>query len=138
MSQNSEIEINPSVLKERSETYSSLTDVNGADVFTDGYGKLVEEYQQREQQRYSGTAKAVFAEKTEAEPNAEEAVRNQLFMESDAQVIQTVPQGSSKIDTRVLPFIGILFVISILLMVHYFKNRKGKWEKDVNNTYSYE
>ena len=43
MTDNSKIEINPSVLQNRSQTYQSLTDVNGADVFTDDYEEKVKE-----------------------------------------------------------------------------------------------
>ena len=44
MTDNSKIEINPSVLQNRSQTYQSLTDVNGADVFTDDYEEKVKDY----------------------------------------------------------------------------------------------
>lgn len=138
MSQNSEIEINPSVLEERSETYTSLTDVNGADVFTDRYGEKVAEYQKQKQARYGSAAEAVFKEVMRLEPDAEEAVRGQLFMEASGQVIQNSPPSSRVKDTMLLPFIGILMVISAVLLLHYLKNRRGKWEKDANNTYSYE
>lgn len=138
MSQNSDIEINPSVLEERSETYTSLTDVNGADVFTDRYGEKVAEYQQQKQESYDSAAEAVFKEMMRLEPDEEEAVRGQLFMETSGQVMQNSPSSSKAGDTVLLPFIGILMVISTVLLLHYLKNRRGKWEKDVNNTYSYE
>lgn len=138
MSQNSDIEINPSVLEERSETYTSLTDVNGADVFTDRYGEKVAEYQQQKQESYDSAAEAVFKEMMRLEPDEEEAVRGQLFMETSGQVMQNSLSSSKAGDTVLLPFIGILMVISTVLLLHYLKNRRGKWEKDVNNTYSYE
>ena len=64
MTDNSKIEINPSVLQNRSQTYQSLTDVNGADVFTDDYEEKVKDYQQKEQRSYEDTKEQVFIKKS--------------------------------------------------------------------------
>lgn len=80
MTDNSKIEIDPSVLQNRSQTYQSLTDVNGADVFTDDYEEKVKDYQQKEQRSYEDTKEQVFIKKMDENAGKEEAVKEQLFL----------------------------------------------------------
>ena len=75
MTDNSKIEINPSVLQNRSQTYQSLTDVNGADVFTDDYEEKVKDYQQKEQRSYEDTKEQVFIKKMDENAGKEERNR---------------------------------------------------------------
>ncbi len=83
MTDNSKIEINPSVLQNRSQTYQSLTDVNGADVFTDDYEEKVKDYQQKEQRSYEDTKEQVFIKKMDENAGKEEAVKEQLFLTAE-------------------------------------------------------
>ena len=55
MSQQSDIRIDPSVLTNRTEAFSSLTDVNGTAVFTNHYEEQIEQYQQKEEASRSGS-----------------------------------------------------------------------------------
>ena len=125
MTDNSKIEINPSVLQNRSQTYQSLTDVNGADVFTDDYEEKVKDYQQKEQRSYEDTKEQVFIKKMDENAGKEEAVKEQLFLTTGSQQLQQ-------------PACGILLAVGILLLLQYRKRRQGRWKKNVAHTYNYE
>ena len=103
MTDNSKIEINPSVLQNRSQTYQSLTDVNGADVFTDDYEEKVKDYQQKEQRSYEDTKEQVFIKKMDENAGKEEAVKEQLFLATaTAAAAGSIPYSSLRIIGCVL------------------------------------
>lgn len=98
MTDNSKIEINPSVLQNRSQTYQSLTDVNGADVFTDDYEEKVKDYQQKEQRSYEDTKEQVFIKKMDENAGKEEAVKEQLFLTTGSQQLQQQAEVTASLD----------------------------------------
>lgn len=141
MTDNSKIEINPSVLQNRSQTYQSLTDVNGADVFTDDYEEKVKDYQQKEQRSYEDTKEQVFIKKMDENAGKEEAVKEQLFLTTGSQQLQQQQQQAevtASLDAYWIPACGILLAVGILLLLQYRKRRQGRWKKNVAHTYNYE
>lgn len=137
MTDNSKIEINPSVLQNRSQTYQSLTDVNGADVFTDDYEEKVRDYQQKEQRSYEDTKEQVFIKKMDENAGKEEAVKEQLFLTTGSQQLQQA-EVTASLDAYWIPACGILLAVGILLLLQYRKRRQGRWKKNVAHTYNYE
>lgn len=139
MTDNSKIEINPSVLQNRSQTYQSLTDVNGADVFTDDYEEKVKDYQQKEQRSYEDTKEQVFIKKMDENAGKEEAVKEQLFLTTGSQQLQQQQaEVTASLDVYWIPACGILLAVGILLLLQYRKRRQGRWKKNVAHTYNYE
>lgn len=136
MSEN--ITIDPSVLENRSETYSSLTDANGVDVFTDKYGEQVEAYRQQEEEQYHSLEEDIFIEEMQYVKSRETEVRSRLFLTATTQPQQSSQKESAEGDRLLFPVIGILVILMTAWMLHYFKKRKGRWKKDVADTYSYE
>lgn len=138
MSQNSNIKIDPSVLQNRSVTYSSLTDVNGADLFTDKYEQKVEAYDVQREEAYSSAAEHIFVLQMQEYADLEERVKMQLFTEDSGQIIRETSGRNDGNERVALPVIAILLLMGILAILRYLKNRKGKWEKDVDHAYDYE
>lgn len=138
MSQQSDIRIDPSVLTNRTEAFSSLTDVNGTAVFTNHYEEQIEQYQQKEEASYEHTGQAVFVQSMGEDTSQETQIKQALFTGTGSQIIQQGTQAGHSGDTLLLPVTGLLLVIGVLLIIKYIQRRKGKWEKDVNNTYDYE
>lgn len=138
MTDNSKIEINPSVLQNRSQTYQSLTDVNGADVFTDDYEERVKDCQQKEQRCYEDTKEQVFIKKMDENAGKEEAVKEQLFLTTGSQQLQQQAEVTASLDVYWIPACGILLAVGILLLLQYRKRRQGRWKKNVAHTYNYE
>lgn len=136
MSEN--ITIDPSVLENRSETYSSLTDTNGVDVFTDKYGEQVEAYRQQQEEQYHALGEDIFIEEMQYVKSRETEVRDRLFLNTATQLQQSSQKESAAGDRLLFPGIGILVILMAAWMLHYFKKRKGRWKKDVADTYSYE
>lgn len=136
MSEN--ITIDPSVLENRSETYSSLTDANGVDVFTDKYGEQVEAYRQQQEEQYHSLEEDIFIEEMQYVKSRETEVRSRLFLTATTQPQQSSQKESAEGDRLLFPVIGILVILMTAWMLHYFKKRKGRWKKDVADTYSYE
>lgn len=138
MSQNSNIKIDPSVLENRSVTYSSLTDVNGADLFTDKYEQKVEAYVARQEKSYSDTQERIFIRQIQEHASQEDRVKAQLFTGDSGQVIREASGRNNGNERIAIPVMGILLLIGIIVILRYLKNRKGKWERDVDHAYDYE
>lgn len=129
MTDNSKIEIDPSVLQNRSQTYQSLTDVNGADVFTDDYEEKVKDYQQKEQRSYEDTKEQVFIKKMDENAGKEEAVKEQLFLTTGSQQLQQQAEVTSSLDAYWIPACGILLAVGILLLLPISEEKTGKVEE---------
>lgn len=138
MPQNSNIKIDPAVLQNRSVTYSSLTDVNGADLFTDKYEQKVEAYAVQQEEAYNDAEDSIFIQQIQEHAGLEERVKAQLFAEDSGQIIREASGRNDGNDRIAFPVVGILLLIGIIAILHYLKNRKGKWEKDVDHAYDYE
>lgn len=129
MTDNSKIEINPSVLQNRSQTYQSLTDVNGADVFTDDYEEKVKDYQQKEQRSYEDTKEQVFIKKMDENAGKEEAVKEQLFLTTGSQQLQQQAEVTASLDVYWIPACGILLAVGILLLEKIAQKMQPLMEK---------
>lgn len=138
MSQNSNIKIDPSVLQNRSVTYSSLTDVNGADLFTDKYEQKVEAHTVQQEKSYNDAAERIFIRQIQEHTGLEDHVKAQLFTGDSGQIIREGSGRDGGNESIAFPVVGILLLIGIIAIFGYLKNRKGKWEKNVNHAYDYE
>lgn len=136
MAETTEIEIDPSVLQERSDAYSSLTDINGADVFTDVYEEKVRQYGLKKQQIYSSVQEKVFVVNSDDTADIYEQVKEVMFMDEKSQILKDERTENSNEIGLAIPIIGVIFIIVILLLVRYVNKRKEKREKRNVDTYA--
>jgi hypothetical protein len=138
METNTEITIDPSVLKERTASYSSLTDINGADVFTDSFQGKAAQFKEQKNLPYTTVQEKVFIKSLENSTDVYEQVRNSMFTSSEINVVKDNSAKAPNGMGFAIPIIGIAFVIVIIIMIRYVDERRRKWKNHDVNTYAYE
>ena len=83
---NSNIEFDTSVLQEKNETYSSLTDTYGIDLFTDQYEEKIEKVHLKEYDAYQKIEKKLFETDLESGKDEYERIQDQLFLYTGSEV----------------------------------------------------
>ncbi|MEF9917386.1 MAG: hypothetical protein RR678_10635 [Lachnospiraceae bacterium] len=134
----SDIEINPSVLQERTDTYSSLTDINGANVFTDAYEEKVQNIEKETKLTYDTVQSKVFVEDVAASSNTFDQVKTQLFTNTGTQVVKEDAASDTSDMGIVIPIIGITLIVTTILLSQYVGKRRRKWRNDETDDYVYE
>lgn len=133
-----DITIDASVLKERNNTYSSLTDINDANVFTDSYEEKMDQIKGQENELYLKEEESIFIKEINKGQDTYEQEKKEMFHESSTQILREVTTNTTSGVELIIPLIGIAFVVMILLLTKYMKNRKRKWEKNDVDNYTYE
>lgn len=132
------INIDPSVLQERTDTYSSLTDINGANVFTDAYEQRVQQYEQNSQKIYNTAQQSIFVAEMTDRGDIYDRIESELFTGTQTQVVkETVISGSDDL-TMAIPIIGIAVVVTLILLVRYTEKRRRRWTSNEADDYAYE
>lgn len=124
------IELHPEIVRQRQDTYSSLTDLYGVDVFSDEFNDSVEtiENQQKESEQQLG--KAIFVEEVSVVEDSDTQLLSQLFTTQEEMVLSQNYAGS---DTGVsvmdvsLVLIGVLAVAALYLFL--FSDKKARRNK---------
>lgn len=130
MAANSELEFNTEILKQKNESYSSLTDLNGVALFTDDYETLIEKKQQEDSQKNSEIEKKLFVTEMRQE-GADDEVINTLFLNTSQEVVKVNTTPAEQDLSLVFPAIGIVFCVFLLFMVQYYKKRRRKSEEKI-------
>ena len=132
------IVIDPSVIKERSNTYSSLTDINGADVFTNSYKARVEKMEKEQKETDKEFGDAVFVKAPNEEIDIEQQVKEQIFTGTTTQVQKEMVINDTSGNELIIPIAGIIFVVIFVIAIWYIdKRKKERGKYDVDN-YNYE
>lgn len=135
---NSDVKLDTTVLHEKNETYSSLTDTYGIDLFTNQYEEKVYQVNLKENKIYQEMEKKLFETDIESGKDEYEKVQDQLFLNIGTEVKK---EEIKKIDTNLGVNIGITGILLILFFFVFFlifdKRRKRRREDAVNN-YTYE
>ncbi len=135
MAKSTDIKIDPSVLDERNETYSSLTDVNGAEVFTDTYEKKVKEYEQKEKQAYQAVQKDVFVQEIYPESDVYTNIKASMFRDTTIQMEKESTSHSQSQSGLEIPITIVISLTAILFILRYMKRRKEKRKQKNVDTY---
>ena len=126
----SALELNPELAKQRQNTYSSLTDLHGIDIFSDEFGKQVEEieanYKKQEQQ-----LKHVFFVHENQNSNVVDVwLRSQLFGEKEELIL--TQEYVNKEASLSLIDIGIITIVVLAVAALYlfiFNDKKARRKK---------
>ncbi len=126
----SAIELHPEMVKQRQDTYSSLTDLYGVDVFSDVFQESMDDvYEQIEEDR-QWLETMVFVKKATVMENYDTYIREQLFTTQEETVLSQNYMGNdmgvSLMDVS-LVLIGILAVTALYLFL--FSDKKARRNK---------
>lgn|GEM_PF-1092100 len=122
--EDTDLKFDTSVLENRGETYSSLTDIHDIPLFTTAFAEKVEEVQEQNQKKQRDLNLKIFVEDSQSGVGNDE-VKAMLFYETTGKVIKKEQEG--QIDSTIIPFlwIGIAGCLFAVLLCGYC-NRKNK------------
>lgn len=135
MENQNDINFDPTVLEDRSTTYSSLTDINGANVFSTEFQNKVKDYKEQTNQAYQTLHKGLFIKQMNVNSNIYEEVKNEMFHSREIKIIKNTNKNDSNGLGLAIPILGITFVMVILIMIRYVEKRRRKWVSHEVDTY---
>lgn len=115
----SDIKIDPDVLENQTEVYSSLSDVNHIPVFTDGYGENIAQKKKMALENESKLQRAIFQGEISITQSTDDIV-NEMFLADNYTVIKQDSQNdisNSKITYICLSIFVLLFLVFLALYV---------------------
>lgn len=124
----SDVNVDPSVLNERSESYSSLTDIYGVEVFTDEFTETAEHYQQEQLEKYRKVEEEIFLQFSNTKTDPYSLVKANLFMDDNRIVKEVPPEGKSEVIAAI-PVTIVICIITFLLLLQYIEKRRRKWKE---------
>lgn len=135
---NSDINFDTSVLQEKNETYSSLTDTYGIDLFTDQYEEKIQEVHLKEYDAYQKIEKKLFETDLESGKNEYEKIQNQLFLYTSSEVKKEEIKRTDNTLGVNIAITGIMVILFFFVFFLIFDKKRKRRREDAINTYTYE
>lgn len=135
---NSNIEFDTSVLQEKNETYSSLTDTYGIDLFTDQYEEKIQEVQLKEYDAYQEIEKKLFETDLENEKDEYEKIQDQLFLYTGSEVKKEEIKRTDNTLGVNIAITGIMVILFFFVFFLIFDKKRKRRREDAINNYTYE
>lgn len=125
----SDLELYPETVKDRQDTYSSLTDLAGIDIFTDEFREILKQVKEKRVKYEQSIKEGAFVEELLREQSRDSALTAQLFMNKEETVLRHDYQENSKgwsfMDIG-LVLICVLAVSALYLFFFHDKKRRHK------------
>lgn len=127
----SDLGLDPSVFKDKSETYSSITDIYNIPIFTDEYKENIEKKQENEKVIKDSISKKLFSsEKVKRDSSYEENKKieeYQLFNKAKNEVyIEIKDELVNRISHLLLIALSVLLIIITFISTNKFYKNKSK------------
>lgn len=123
------LQLNPEIAKQRQDTYSSLTDLHGIDIFSDSFNDRAAEVEAERQTAEMQLKNYIFVEETE-DIDTDSWLLSQLFIEKEGLVLTQDYTGSKErlsiIDIGITAVV-VLAVAALYLFV--FNDKKARRKK---------
>ena len=135
---NRNIEFDTSVLQEKNETYSSLTDTYGIDLFTDQYEEKIEKVHLKEYDAYQKIEKKLFETDLESGKDEYERIQDQLFLYTGSEVKKEEIEKEDNALGVNIAITGIMLILFFFIFFLIFDKRRKRRREDAINNYTYE
>ncbi|PLT72051.1 hypothetical protein CDL26_10215 [Mediterraneibacter gnavus] len=135
---NSDINFDTSVLQEKNETYSSLTDTYGIDLFTDQYEEKIQEVHLKEYDAYQKIEKKLFETDLESVKNEYEKIQDQLFLYTSSEVKKEEIKRTDNTLGVNIAITGIMVILFFFVFFLIFDKKRRRRREDAVNNYTYE
>lgn len=124
-SENSDIELHPETVKQRQDTYSSLTDLEGINIFYDSFQEIVLSHQNAEDNKFKSIAQKVFIDEIVGENSEDMQITSKLFQKQDEIVLKHDYQKENE-KTLIIDISLILIAVLAVaaLYIFFFNNKK--------------
>ncbi len=132
------IRLDPSVLQEQGETYSSLTDTNQIPLFTNTFEELQKKKREEEAETLGEVKTALFQNKEDHGLTEYERIQNNLFINTETQLIkEEIEEKGSQAGTAIAS-VAILLILFFMVAFSWMEKRSKRRRKDAIDTYVYE
>lgn len=132
------IRLDPSVLHEQGETYSSLTDTNQIPLFTNTFEELQKKKQEADAETLEAVRTALFQSEKDYGLTEYERIQNALFMNTETQLKkEAIEEQGGQAGTAVASA-AILLIIFFMFAFSWMEKRRKRRRKDAIDTYVYE
>ena len=132
------IRLDPSVLQEQGETYSSLTDTNQIPLFTNTFEELQKKKREEEAETWGEVKTALFQNKEDHGLTEYERIQNNLFINTETQLIkEEIEEKGSQAGTAIAS-VAILLILFFMVAFSWMEKRSKRRRKDAIDTYVYE
>lgn len=125
----SDLEFDTSVLKDRGETYSSLTDMNEIEVFTRSFEKKIETVSEQEELYEVHIAEQPFTGVMAVDESGEQ-ILEVLFQGKQQSVIRGGEAESQNGKGIAFSAVGVMFALFLGIMLLYCRKRDQRIEKE--------
>lgn len=125
----SDLEFDTSVLKDRGETYSSLTDMNEIEVFTRSFEKRIETVREQENSYEVYLAEQPFTGVMAVDESGEQ-ILEVLFQDRQQSMIRGGEVEGQSRNGIIFSVVGVLFALFLGIMLLYCRKRNRKIEKE--------
>lgn len=123
--ENSDIELHPENVRQRQDTYSSLTDLEGINIFYDDFQETISKVKKIENKKLEEINQAVFVDEIIVENGSDVQITSNLFRKQEEMVLKhDYQEGNNKslaLDIS-LALIAVLAVAA--LYIFFFNERK--------------
>lgn len=132
------IRLDPSVLQEQGEIYSSLTDTNQIPLFTNTFEELQKKKWEEEAETLGEVKTALFQNKEDHGLTEYERIQNNLFINTETQLIkEEIEEKGSQAGTAIAS-VAILLILFFMVAFSWMEKRSKRRRKDAIDTYVYE
>lgn len=129
------LDLNTDDLKNKKEDYSSLTDINGINIFTDEAKKTIDEKNINEKEKWDETKNKLFTPNNQTKKN-EKNINDNLFKEP-VVFNKTFTNQQTKISfVWIIVCLTVVLGICVFVFTRRFYKRKGELENE-DNSYTY-
>lgn len=124
------VELHPEEAKHRQDTYSSLTDLSGIDVFSDKFQKTVSQVQEKINHEFEEMQKEIFMEEIIREQDADAEIKSFLFMEQkDQTLLHDYERNTNRWSVMDISLVFIAILAVSALYIFFFNDRKVRRKK---------
>ncbi len=122
-----EIELHPEEVKQRQDAYSSLTDLNGIDVFSTEFQNTVKKVIQGKDQKEKEKKEEIFVNKIMVQQDYDIQLSTQLFLNAEELVLShNYSENNAEWSLMDISLVLIAVLAVSALYLFFFQDRKVK------------
>lgn len=123
------IDLNPESVRQRQDTYSSLTDLHGVDVFSDEFKENIDSVKEQRNAEEENLNSSVFIKEINVSDSKDDWLLSQLFYKQEEMILsqnyESTGKGLSVMDVG-LVVIAVLAVTALYLVIFSDKKTRRK------------
>lgn len=124
----SDININPDVLENQIDNYSSLSDLNHIPVFTNDYGETIAKKNNKQKEQEKRIQTEIFQKEMILNQTTDD-ITGQLFLEEKQQVIKQDVQTDGTGQRYIGIGMGVVILLFLMFMGSYIRRRQQRMKE---------